>query len=75
MQQGSAAAAAADDGFDDLFGAGFEELAEEEETGGKSERERHAKVTTTPVSTLHYGGIDLVTVDAARATSGTARQT
>lgn len=48
--QGNTAAAAAadtaDDGFDDLFVAGFEELAEEEdgETGEKAERELHAKV-------------------------------
>lgn len=52
LRQGNAAAAAAaaaaagDDGFDDLFGDGFEELTdgEETETGEKAEQEVHAKV-------------------------------
>lgn len=42
----AAAEAATDDGFDDLFGTGFEELSdgEEGETGEEAERELHAKV-------------------------------
>lgn len=42
----AAAEAATDDGFDDLFGAGFEELSdgEEGETGEEAERVLHAKV-------------------------------
>lgn len=62
QQQGTAAATAvADEGFDDLFGADFEELAEEEEeegeTGAKAERERHAKVNPASDHTPGHPGL------------------